>query len=516
MNQRPEARTLRSIVGSRHTLNLASGVFYFAARAVCAVIQLRVVTQYIGAEYGGLNAVLNQVIYYVMLAELGLSTAAISMLYEPVERGDVQATSGLLSALRGDIRRLLWVAAPLSLPLIYVYSRAVHSEIPWVIAFTCMVLVAASTLTTLVTVHCQAYLNASGQIYRTNMILGGGALLKTAVGLGAAVYLHSYLAVPAAVALLTLGEVFLLLRTFRAVFPAFEGFHLAEHTLKLRTQAKYVLFHKVGGLIYYQSDFIILSLAASLVAVKTYAQYQYLAAGMIGLFNAAFSSLTSTIAARLISASPEERRRQYGTVCLAAYFAAFCLAGAFRYSAGSFVSALFHDDRGLTAGVVTLFAVLLFLNLSKTVDDVFITARGAFRPGYYLPLMEAAGYILQGVVMVRWMGSEGILWAGIATNLIFAVIAKSIVVARAVAHTPAPAFLLRKALNLGAAALLAAPVYFVFSRIDGLALNATLKFVLINAVAVSYMIPAAMAIVQRGFAGTGEMAPVAEPAEVAQ
>ncbi|MGJ5813782.1 lipopolysaccharide biosynthesis protein [Paludibaculum fermentans] len=514
MNQRPDGRTPRSMMGSRHTLNLASGVFYFAARAVCAVIQLRVVTQYIGAEYGGLNAVLNQVIYYVMLAEMGLSTAAISLLYAPVERGDLPETAGLLSALRGDIRRLMWVAAPLSLPLIYVYSRSVHSEIPWAIAFTCMVLVAASTLTTLVTVHCQAYLNASGQIYRTNVILGGGALLKTVVGLSAAVYLHSYLAVPAAVALLTMGEVFLLRRTFRAAFPTFAGFHLAEHTLKLRGQAKYVLFHKVGGLIYYQSDFIILSLAASLVAVKTYAQYQYLAAGMIGLFNAAFASLTASIAARLIAASPDERRRQYGTVCLAAYFAAFCLAGAFRYSVGSFVEALFHEDRGLGSGVVTLFAVLLFLNLSKTVDDVFITARGAFRPGFYLPLMEAAGYIAQGAVLVRWMGSEGILWAGIATNLIFAVVAKSIVVARAVAETPAPMFLLRKAMSLAAAAVLAVPVYLVFSRIDALALNATWKFVLINVVAVSYVLPVSLAIVQRGFAVAPETVPVVEPEEV--
>ncbi|MBN9659360.1 MAG: hypothetical protein J0H49_14340 [Acidobacteria bacterium] len=516
MNQRPESRTFRRLMESRHTLNLASGVFYFAARAVCAVIQLRVVTQYIGAEYGGLNAVLNQVIYYVMLAELGLSTAAISMLYEPVERGDVEETSGLLAALRGDIRRLIWVAAPLSLPLIYVYSRSVHSEIPWAIAFTCMVLVAASTLTTLVTVHCQAYLNASGQIFRTNVILGGGTLLKTVVGLSAAVVLHSYLAVPAAVALLTLGEVYLLRRTFYSVFPAFRGFHLAEHSLKLRAQAKYVLFHKVGGLIYYQSDFIILSLAASLLAVKTYAQYQYLAAGVIGLFNAAFASLTSTIAARMIGATAEERRRQYGTVCLAAYFAAFCLAGAFRYSAGSFVSALFHGERGLSSGVVALFAVLLFLNLSKTVDDVFISARGAFRPGYYLPLMEAGGYILQGVVMVRWMGSEGILWAGIATNLMFAVLAKSIVVAQAVADTPAALFLVRKGVNLVAAALLSVPVYFVFSRIDGLALNPTLKFVLINAVAVSYVLPVSLAIVQRGFAVAPQTVPAVEPAEVAQ
>nr|WP_321474145.1 hypothetical protein [uncultured Paludibaculum sp.] len=508
-------RQVKAALGSRHTLNFASGVFYFAARAVCAVIQLRVVTQWIGAEYAGLNAVLNQTVYYVMLAELGLSTAAISLLYEPIKNGDAQQTAGLLSALRSDIRRMLCVAAPLSLPLIYLYSRWVHSEIPWQVAFSCMVIVATSTLTTLLTVHYQAFLNASAQIFKANAVLGGGVILKTVVGLSAAVYFRSYVALPAATALLTVVEVLLLRRMFHAACPWFHTFHLETHTRTLREQAKYVLFHKIGGLIYYQSDFLILSLAASLIAVKTYAQYQYLAAGMIGLFGAAFSSLTASIAARQIAVGPEERWRQYQSASLAAYFAAFCLAGAFRYSAGSFATALFGEKSALGAWMLALFAALLFLNLIKAVDDVFITARGAFRPGYYLPLMEAGAYILQGTLLVRWMGSEGILWAGIVTNLAFAVLAKSVIVARAVTDTPLAAFLMRKTVNLVVAAGLSMPVYLVLARIDGLALGAAWKFVLMSVVTMSYVVPVTLVIVQRGFAQDAQNLPLAQAEEVA-
>lgn len=75
---------------------------------------------------------------------------------------------------------------------------------------------------------------------------------------------------------------------------------------------------------------------------------------------------------------------------------------------------------------------MLFLNIVKVADDIFIMAKGAFEIGYWIPAVEVPVYVLSGVVLSRWIGLEGILIASIATNMVVSIGLKGIVLSRPV------------------------------------------------------------------------------------
>lgn len=478
--------------------NLISSLVFFCARVAAAVLQLKLVERFFGSQYAGLNALLNQLAFYVALIELGLAAAAISLLYEPIKAGNREQTSGLLFALHRDTSRLMLMALPLVALLIYGYSRSLHSSLPYFVIVMTLALTAVSGLITLLSIHYQAYLNASERIYQVYFVLGAGYLMKTAIGLGLAKYFGNYLLLPVVIVGVTLAEVLALRWRFHRSFPHYTRRATRDAFALIRTRAKFVLFHRVGGLIYYQSDFIILSLVVSLTLVKDYAQVQYAVAGVLGLASAVFNALTASIARRQLDVPNQVRWAQYATVLRVTYFLGLCLAVAFGFL-GPLAVRMVFSGHGLPTRVFLLFAVLLFLNLVKQVDDTFITATGTFHVAYYLPILESSTYAVLGIVLARRFGIEGIVTAGILTNLSFAVIGKSVVVARGVFGGAVMRMFFTKASTLVMAAVLSVPILLIFAFSHFLPMLPITQLLLTTGLLILYAIPVVFAVVRRGY-----------------
>ena len=410
--------------------NLISSLYLFLCRAAAVMIQLRLVQQWFGANYSGLNVVLNQVTYYVLIAELGLSAATLSLLFEPVHQGNHSRAAALVQAMRGEVLRIIWITGPIAAVLLALYSLHLRQQVPYSVAISALLLSAASSFLTLMALPFHSYINASDRIFEANLILGTGFLVKTATGLAMARFTHSYLTLVVTFPIVSALELIALRMRFQRLIPRCELTAIEEARKDIRDKARFVLVHRLGGVIYYQSDFLILSLSSSLALVGEYAQYQYLAAGLLGLFTAGANAVTTRLARVQMPMVAEERRRFYGRTSESLFFAAILSSALFLLTAPSFVHAFFHIEP-LENNIQRLIAILLLLNLCKTGDDIWINVRGAFQFGYTFPLFESAGYIVMGILLVRSLGIAGVLLAGIATNLVFSFGLRLIVLARA-------------------------------------------------------------------------------------
>lgn len=479
--------------------NLAASFFYFAARVLAAILQLRLIARYFGSQYAGLSALLNQLSFYVAMIELGLAAAAISLLYEPIKSGNDGQTSGLLFALQRDTRRLMLAAVPIVGLLVFGYAQHVHSTLPRPVVLATFALTAVSGSMSLLAIHYQAYLNASEQMYKVHLTLGAGHLAKTILGVAIAAATGRYVWLPITIAAISGLEVVALRTGFHRSFPAYRPGALRDAFTTIRKRAKYVLFHRIGALVYYQSDFIILSLTATLITVKQYAEVQYLIAGILGLFTAVFSALCASIARRQLGVASEARWRQYRAVAQATYVLACAVSMAFFFAAPDVLRLLFREEPASTR-TMGLFGCLLLLNLIRTVDDTYVTASGAFEVGYYLPILEGPMYIGLGVVLSRRIGMDGVIWAGIVTNVLFAVAAKTAVVAYGVLFQPLWRFVRLRIWNALVAALAAIPLFFGNLWAGKFGNRPILHLALVAAPAVLYGGAVAFAIVRHGFA----------------
>jgi hypothetical protein len=475
-------------VRNPHILNVGSAIYLFAIRVIVAVLQLRFVERVWGGSYSGLNALSNQVLLYTMLLELGLAQAAITFLYEPIATGNYEKASALVSALRHDIRALLLGGAFLAFPVLAVYAHAMHSQVPMGTVLGTLWLIAFTGLVQLATLHFQVYLNAAERINRVNFVLGTGYLVKTAIGLPLAIHYHSYLLLPGTIAALTFAEYAGLKIAFHHAFPQFAFVEAWREVARaIRARAKYVTVARIAGLAYYQSDFIILSLTASLVIVKDYAKYQYVSGALLSVVGMVSVAVTTSIARLQLRHEAETRRNQYVLAQRAVAMMGAILMLGYWFTAQTVVNLAFGHSSGITKRTILLFAVALFLNIVKTADDVFLAAKGQYEVGWWIPAIEVPTYVVTGYVLSRRMGIPGILVASIFTNLTISVLWKGFVLARPIFDSTPRQWFGARMMSVARAALIASPMAVLYLAIPKyLHTGAVAQFVVTNGLAGLY------------------------------
>lgn len=471
----------------RHIPNAVSAVALFGARLLTAVLQLRYVDTYWGGGYTGLNALSNQVLLYVMLLELGLSQSAITLLYEPILTGNHARVSGLVGALRRDVRLLAGAGSLIIFPVLFTYARFIHGSLRYSTVALTLALIAFTGLLQLAAIHFQVYLNAAERLDKVNYTFAAGYLLKTGIGLPLAIHFHDYLWLPATIAALTLGEFAALRFSFHRECPDFRPHGWREHVRDLRGRAKYALIQRAAGVAYYQSDFIILSVTTSLALVRDYAKFQYVAAALLSAVGMIAASLTTTVARLQLRRQAYDRRRQYVAGQQAISILGAVLMLAFWFTSRTVVALAFGKDPAVARTVILLFGIALFLNIVKTVDDVFIMAKGAFEIGYWIPAVEVPVYVISGVLLSRRLGFAGILLASIGTNVLVSIVLKGIVLSGPVFDSTRPQWYGSRFLSIAKALAISLPLAGMYSLAGDFLHPSFLRFAATNLVALLYL-----------------------------
>jgi O-antigen/teichoic acid export membrane protein len=449
---------------------------------------LRLVDKYWGGGYTGLNALSNQVLLYVTLLELGLSQSATTFLYEPIFKRNSPRVSGIILALRHDVRLLAIFGSAIVFPAVAWYAHTIHGALPSGTVTGTLTCIAATGLLQLTAIHLQVYLNAAEQLDKVNYTFAAGYLLKTAIGLPLAIHWHNYVLLPIVIAVLTLGELISLRIAFHRAYPQFRPAPWRDEARQIRKRAKFVMIQRVAGVAYYQSDFIILSITTSLVMVKDYAKFQYVAAALLSIVGLVAMSLTTSVARLQMRQHAANRRRQYVTAQSAICLIGAVLMVAFWFSADTVVSLAFGIDTAVEKSAILLFGVALFLNIVKVVDDIFIMAKGAFEIGYWIPAVEVPTYVLSGVVLSKWIGLEGILIASIATNMVISIGLKGVVLSRPIFDSTKMQWYGNRFLSIAKALLAVIPLVFLYELAQQFLHPTFLRFGVTSLLGFGYMV----------------------------
>ncbi len=89
----PESRVRKSI------MNVKVGLFFYLLSLILAFFSRKIFLDCLGAEFMGLTGVLQNILNYLNVAELGIGTSITYFLYKPLQQEDQEKTSELMSVL---------------------------------------------------------------------------------------------------------------------------------------------------------------------------------------------------------------------------------------------------------------------------------------------------------------------------------------------------------------------------------------------------------------------------------
>lgn len=381
------------------------------------VIIPRLVLVNLGSEANGLLSSVNEVLVYVALLEAGVGAASAQALYGPVGRGDHDAVNGVLAATDQFYKRTGRMYLAIVLLLTFVFPLTIETTLP---RSTVMWVMLLSGLPGAIRYFFQGkftiLLNAEGKGYilttMTTVVNICTSLAKIALLLAG----FDVVALQVMYLFFNLAQMAFIMWYIHRNYPWLD-LSVTPNKAAI-SQSKNALVHQISGMVFNNTDTLLLTYFCGLSAVSVYGVYNMLLgviSGVIGAFGGVGFILGQTF----------QNDRKWYVKLMDVYelynmtltFCLFCIANLFilpfltLYTDG--VAGVSYVD----AYLPYLFIAVKLLSNGRSSSSMTIQYAGHFKQNQGAALLEAAINIAVSLLCVWRFGIYGVLMGTIAALL---------------------------------------------------------------------------------------------------
>ena len=363
----------------------------------------------LGPEYLGLNGLFASILGVLMLAELGFGTAVICSMYKPVADDDRELICAYLCFYRKVYRFVgaaIFVVGVCLLPFL---RNLVHGDIPPDVDLHILYLL--HLLNTAGSYFLFAYRGSVlGAHHRNDVITN----IRTATSVVQYIVVffilyktRNYYHYVITTVVFTALQNILLVMASRRLFPDIEprGTLPEENRRRVISDVKSIFLHKVGGVISYSTDNVVISAFLGLVAVAAYGNYYYVVASVSGLVAAVYSSLSGGFGNKIYTETKASNfglfMRMNRLTLIAVLVCSVLMAGLYE----PFIRLWTRNDPALVRHAITPLLMVLFfyVNQSRQTLLTFKSAAALWREDRWKPVVAGSLNLALNVSFVMFL-----------------------------------------------------------------------------------------------------------------
>ena len=368
---------------------------------------------FVGVLYLGLNGLFTSVLSVLSLAELGIGSAMVFSMYEPIAKGDTETVCALLNLYKKIYRIIGAVILTVGLALTPFITKIIHGDIPTDTNIYILYLISLSN--TVVSYFLFAYktsLLAASQ--RMDITTNITTVITTLTGLLQILLLavfRSYYFYCILTPIATIAENLIRSYVVDKKYPQYKC--AGEVSPELKTEIKKRVFglfiYRLSRVMRYSLDSLVLSKFLGLLILAKYNNYFVIMNSIVGIMDIMTANTTASIGNSIVLESLEKnyndfKRIQLIYMWIAGVFtvALFCIYQPFmRIWVGS---ELMFDD--LTMSV---FCIYFFTNRCGDICYTYRQSAGLWWEDRYRPIVEAVANLTLNIILVQIIGVTGVM-----------------------------------------------------------------------------------------------------------
>lgn len=404
---------------SRNTrYNLLFGIFSQVVSIILGIILPRLFLTNYGSEINGLLSSVAQIYAYIALVEAGIGTASLQALYRTVGKKDKHGTNSILAAINNYYKRTGIIYLLCIFVFATIYPFLVRSDIPRV---TIILVIIFNGLGNVVNFFFQGkyklLLQAEGKNY---IITNLNTVIHVATNVAKIFFVAAgfdIVVVQLSAFAVNLLQMIYISWYIKKRYAWIDLSVTPDYTSI--AQSKNVIIHQLSGLVFNNTDTIILTFICGLKAVSVYSMYVLLF-GMVSTF---LNTVTDSVSF-VFGQTYHTDRKQYVRILelyelyyMALVFALYAVASCF------ILPFLFIYTRGVTdieyinAYLPYLFVSTYLLSCGRKSSNLTINFAEHFRLTQWRSILEAIINIVVSLACVFKFGIYGVLFGTIAALL---------------------------------------------------------------------------------------------------
>lgn len=397
--------------------NIAGGLVYQVVLMAFMFITRTAIVYALGSLYLGLNSLYASVLHVLSLAELGFGSAVTFSMYEPMARGDEETICALLNLYR-RIYRLIGVAVSvLGLAVTPFLPFMIKGEVPADINIYVLYLVNLANVSCsyLLFGYREALLVADQRSDISSLIGTVITVSRNLFQIVLLLWMKNYYLYCILIPVFTVIRNLAVYAATNRLYPEYVCRGTLDRTVKkdIMKRVTGLLFYKISDVCRNSFDSIIISSFLGLTVLAKYNNYFYLINAVTYFLGSVTTAITAGVGNSMVSEGVQKNYRDFKkfnfiylwitgwvTVCY------FCMYQPFmRLWMGE--DFLFND------GIMMIFCVYFYTWRMGDLCYTYRQAAGLWWQDRVRPVAEAAVNLLLNVVLVRFFGVAGVLFATI-------------------------------------------------------------------------------------------------------
>lgn len=374
----------------------------------------KILIEFLGLEFLGLNSTLTNLLGFLNLSELGIGSAVAFSLYTPLFKKDYGAVNEIVSIQGWLYRRVAfvmlaggcvlmcffpWIFSKMELPLWYAYASF------GVLLFSALLGYAAN--------YRQIVLSANQQEYKLTYNVQGVRILKQLLQIVGIGYLGQGYVYWLTVELVTAVIMCIALnKTIKHTFPWLKcnlqkGKMLIRKYPELLKKTKQVFFHRSAGYILGETTPLVIYAFTSLSVVAVYGNYMLLVNSMSILMNAPFNGLNAGVGSLVAEGQRVKIMAFFRQYTVIRYWMVSMICFCLFYLSPQFVTLWLGPQYLMDSTSFTWLIICAFLLLART-NESFIMAYGLYQD-IYAPMVEATLNLGLSILLGYYFDLPGML-----------------------------------------------------------------------------------------------------------
>lgn len=403
------------------TRNIFFGMILKVYQILLPFLMRTAIMYFMGMKYLGLNGLFSSILLVLNMAELGVGSAMVYSMYDPIIRNDKQEICALLKLYRKYYRiigAVIAVAGTIVLPFVpHLIAKNTAGEVPSDVNIYIIYLL--NLACTVVSYWLFAYRSSLLTAHQRDDITSKVSLITNTfqyVGQFLVVIIfksyYLYLIVSFLTQVLTnIVVAYFSIKKYPEYKP--EGELSPDITRNINQRIKDLFTSRLGMVMVMSMDSIVISIFMGLTPLAIYNNYYYIVKSVITLLQVIYASCTAGIGNSIILETEEKNYNDMNKFTfIVAWLVGICCCC---------LLCLLHPFMLLWAGsentlgivIDICFTVYFFVDQMNLVLHTYKNAAGIWHEDRFRPLATAFANLILNIILVQFLGVYGVLVASV-------------------------------------------------------------------------------------------------------
>lgn len=391
--------------------NVISSVFSAVLLMIIGFFSQTIFIKILGSEYLGLNSLFYNILSTFSLVELGLGSAIVYSLYEPLEHKNIKKVKSLINFYKVSYRIIAIIIGLLSLIILPFIPMIVGENNVSDNIYIIFLLFSLNSICSYLITYRRSILYAD---QKSSIITNIHLLISLLLNFFQILFLiltSSYLIY------LCLKIIFSLIENLAINYFVLVKYpYLKQNNEKIDKNEKQLLFlrvkgliyHKIGEIIVYATDNILISIFIGLKYVGLYSNYALIVSSISYIIRQIFASLVASIGNLFVSSNINKNYEVYKKINFFNYVVTLLCVSCLINLLQNFIIIWLGTDYLLKYEVIIIICLNFYFLSMRRGFTAFKEAAGIFFEDRYMPVLEAIINLISSLIFIHYFGFIGV------------------------------------------------------------------------------------------------------------